>query len=148
MLPETYVDLIEKTIKRVVAQYAIIDGDEQFYNTVTAELLEEFYSSTNPETLQFINLKINPQSFLDVLLMEIRSVKISYSAQRKRDQQAQEFLLLHGIESLETQLAAEHDQARFQNIDADLQGKKTELDNIYAQGAFIRARAKYKIEGE
>ena len=99
MLPETYVDLIEKTIKRVVAQYAIIDGDEQFYNTVTAELLEEFYSSTNPETLQFINLF---QSFLDVLLMEIRSVKISYSAQRKRDQQAQEFLLLHGIESLET----------------------------------------------
>ena len=145
MLPETDVDLIEKTIKRVVAQYAIIDGDEQFYNTVTAELLEEFYSSTNPETLQFINLF---QSFLDVLLMEIRSVKISYSAQRKRDQQAQEFLLLHGIESLETQLAAEHDQARFQNIDADLQGKKTELDNIYAQGAFIRARAKYKIEGE
>ena len=145
MLPETYVDLIKKTIKRVVAQYAIIDGDEQFYNTVTAELLEEFYSSTNPETLQFINLF---QSFLDVLLMEIRSVKISYSAQRKRDQQVQEFLLLHGIESLETQLAAEHDQARFQNIDADLQGKKTELDNIYAQGAFIRARAKYKIEGE
>ena len=145
MLPETYVDLIKKTIKRVVAQYAIIDGDDQFYNTVTAELLEEFYSSTNPETLQFINLF---QSFLDVLLMEIRSVKISYSAQRKRDQQVQEFLLLHGIESLETQLAAEHDQARFQNIDADLQGKKTELDNIYAQGAFIRARAKYKIEGE
>ena len=41
MLPETYVDLIEKTIKRVVAQYAIIDGDEQFYNTVTAELFPE-----------------------------------------------------------------------------------------------------------
>ena len=39
----------------------------------------------------------------------------------------------------------------FQNLNSDLQSKKIELDSIYAfqaQGAFIRARAKYKVEGE
>ena len=39
----------------------------------------------------------------------------------------------------------------FKNLNAELQNKKLELDNIYAfqaQGAFIRARARYQMERE
>ena len=125
--------------------------DEQFFETASEEILQDFYSSANPETLQYINLKINPKSFLDVLLMEIRRETISFSSRKKRDRQASEQLLLHSIESLETQLAAEQTEINFQNINTDLQAKKIELENIYAiqaQGAFIRARARYKIQGE
>ena len=64
-----FLTLIKETIRRVVAQYAIIDGNYNFYEKATKEQLEEFYATTNPEILQHVNLKINPQSFLDVLLM-------------------------------------------------------------------------------
>ena len=47
-----YLDLVQKTIKRVTAQYAIINGDENFYENATEEELQDFYS-TNPEALQF-----------------------------------------------------------------------------------------------
>ena len=57
-----YLDLVQKTIKRVTAQYAIINGNENFYENATEEELQDFYS-TNPEALQFVNLKINSQSF-------------------------------------------------------------------------------------
>ena len=50
-------------------------------------------------------MKINPQSFLDVLLLEIRRVTITYSAKKKRDRQENELLLIHQIEALENQVA-------------------------------------------
>ena len=133
----------------MVAQYAIIDGNEKFYETASEEIWQDFYSSTNPETLQYINLKINPQSFLDVLLMEIRRGTISFSLRKKRDRHASEQSLLHSIESLETQLAAEQTEINFQNMNTDWQAKKIEFENIYAnqaQGAFIRARAATKLK--
>ena len=147
----SYLELVKDTIKRVVAQYAIIDGDEKFYENASNEILQEFYLSSNPESLPHINLRINPQSFLDVLLMEIRRVTISFSAQKKRERIAVELFLVEAIESLEIKLAAEQDIDNFNRINTELQDKKMELEGIYsfqAQGAFIRARAKYKIEGE
>ena len=147
----TYLTLIKDTIKRVVAQYAIVGDDENFYENASNAILDEFYSSSKPETLPYINLKINPQAFLDVLLMEIRRVTISFSAQKKRDRIANELLLVDAIENLETKLAVEQNPNVFDHINNELQAKKIELENIYsfqAQGAFIRARARYKIEGE
>ena len=146
-----YLKLIKNTIKRVTAQYAIVNDDTNFYVNATNEVLQEFYSSTSPETLQHINLSINPQSFLDVLLMEIRKETITFSSKKKRDRQANELLLLHSIEDLENKIAVEQNEDNFRNINAELQNKKLELDNIYsfqAQGAFVRARARYQVEGE
>ena len=56
---------IKSTIKRVVAQYAIINNDENFFINASAQDLQDFYSSNTPESLQSQNLKINPQTFLD-----------------------------------------------------------------------------------
>ena len=41
-----YLILIKSTIKRVVAQYAIVEGDDLFYEHATAEILSDFYAST------------------------------------------------------------------------------------------------------
>ena len=106
-----------KTIKRVTAQYAIIDGDEQSY-----------VNSTNA-----------------------RRETISLSAKKKRDRVENEALLIHDIECLETRIAAEQSEEAFQQANSELQAKKVELENIFtfqAQGAFICAPARYKIEGE
>ena len=48
-----------------------------------SETLEDFIAMQTPETLQSLPLEINPELFLDTLLMEIRGVTISYSAQKK-----------------------------------------------------------------
>ena len=95
-------------------------------------------------------MKANPQLFLDTLLMEVRRVTISFSIKTKKEKQAQEQLLMHDIEALETELVTSNDQT-FIEINQQLQVKRQELEAIYthqAYGAYVRARAKYKVEGE
>ena len=57
---------------------------------------------------------------------------------------------MHDIEVLETELIESNNQT-FVNVNQELQLKRQQLEEIYAhqaQGAYIRARAKYKTEGE
>ena len=145
-----YVTKVKDTIKRVAAQYAIINNDENFYTNASVEALENFYAHNTPESLQTVNLKINPQSFLDILLLEIRRVTLSFSARRKRERQAKELLLMEEIEALENVIAGAADED-FERINEALLNKKEDLEKIneyQAQGAFIRAKSRYKTEGE
>ena len=78
---------------------------------------------------------------------------MTFSARKKRERQAREMLLIHEIEALENDIAGEdtEDSEDFERINAALQTKKQDLEKIneyQAQGAFIRAKSKYKIEGE
>ena len=135
-----YVMGIKKLIKRVVAQYAIIDDNSKFYETVSNEVLKQFYDSATPESLQYVNLRINPQAFLDILQLEIRGFSISYSSKKKRERIAQEVLLLQEIEILEKKVAECTDDINFDNMNQVLSNKKEELENVYAyqaQGAYI-----------
>ena len=70
-----YVKLVKDTIKRVVAQYAIVDNDPDFYVNASAEILNDFYSSSSPGSLQHVPLKINPETFLDILFLEIQETQ-------------------------------------------------------------------------
>ena len=145
-----YVKIVKDAIKKVTCQYAKIGGDEKFYINATEEILAHFFENQSPESLQSLDLKINPQQFLDVLSLEIRRLTINYSAAKKRDRIANEQLLLHDIEILETELIKSNNDS-FININEQLQIKRQELETIYehqAQGAYVRARAKYKIDGE
>ena len=144
-----YVNLVKNAIKRVTCQYSIINNDAQFYENCTAQVLEDFLSAQNPESLQALQLKINPELFLETLLMEIRRVTISYSAEKKRNRLAEEQMLVHDIEILE-----KHSQNSIDPNDeaaAELEQKRQALENIYnyqARGAYIRSRASYKLDGE
>ena len=64
---QEYVEKVKNVIKRVVAQYAVVNEDENFYVNASKEKLQDFYDHSSPETLQATNLNINHQSFLDVL---------------------------------------------------------------------------------
>ena len=67
-----YVNLVVDNIKQVVERNA-----EDIYNP-------EFFTTASPEQLQDITLNINPQLFLETLLMEIRGKTIEYCATKKR----------------------------------------------------------------
>ena len=141
----SYVLLIKNTIKRVVAQYA------NFYENATEEILRQFYDSSCPSSLQHTSLKINPQSFLDVLLLEIRRVTISFSSKCKRQRQAREQALIEEIKYLESLVENRDYSDTFQDHNEALKEKKAEYEEILAvqaEGAFIRSRAQYKVEGE
>ena len=146
-----YLDKIKSTIKRVVAQYAIINDDENFFTNANAQELNEFYSMSTPESLQAQNLKINPQLFLDVLLLEIRRETINFSSLKKRERKTQELLLIEEIETIEKEICKEINDENFKRKNNDLQLKKVELEDLnayQAHGAFVRARAKYQVDGE
>ena len=138
-------------VKRVTTQYSIINEDPDFFINVDAETLNDFYASSTPESLQNHNLKINTQLFLDILLLEIRRETIYFSSRRKKKRVAEEKLTLHEIETLQKQLMQPSDEATFKDLNEQLHAEKCSLEEIYAyqaQGAYIRARAKYDIEGE
>ena len=137
-----YVDEVKNTIKEVTTQYAII-------YTVEEPNINRIFNDQTPESLQTLQLKINPELFLDCLLMEIRRVTILFSAKKKRERIAEEQLLNHDIEILENRL--QEKQTADNHIDTELQEKRAALESIVnyqAQGAFIRSRASYKVEGE
>ena len=144
-----YLEMIKNLIKRVVCQYATVEGNPNYFNDCSVEILQQFLSHQTPESLQTLDININPELFLDTLLMEIRGATIKYSSKKKRDNKATEQLLMHDIEILETQL--QRNTSLNAEIIDELETKKDALENLIkheAEGAFVRSRIRYKLEGE
>ena len=55
-----YVKIIKNSIKRVTCQYAIVDGEPEYFHHMSNEALENFYLCQTPKSLQTFPLKINP----------------------------------------------------------------------------------------
>ena len=146
---ETYLELIKNLIKRIVCQYATIEGNADFFISTPPDIIREYMSQQTPESLQNLDIHINPELFLDTLLMEIRGATIQYSAKKKRDHKANEQMLMHDIEILETHL--QMNQTLDVNRMEELESKREALENLIkheSEGAFVRSRIKYKLEGE
>ena len=82
--------------------------------------------------------------------MEIRRESIIFSSVQKKKREAKELLIVNDIESLEAKMINLDDDL-FQEYNTKLQAKKAELEEIVdyqAQGAMIRARARYAVDGE
>ena len=145
-----YVAMIKDTIKNISVQYAVIKVDNiNYLETCSEAELEGFLAEQSPESLQALQLKINPELFLDVLLMEIRHQTIQFSAGLKRKRESDEKQLVQDIKILENNVEREIDNV--EDVIAELEQKRESLEKIYnyqAQGAYIRSRATYKIEGE
>ena len=99
---------------------------------------------------------MNPLSIANLLSLihNLQTVKIDtigYSSKRKKEREAKEALLMHDIEVLERLIVENLDPVTFQNLNEQLVLKKEEFEKILsdqAEGAYIRARAQYKMEGE
>ena len=109
------------------AQYGVINNDPNFFENASSQALQEFYNNCTPESLQHVNMRINPQSFLDILQLEIRGFSIAFSSKKKRDRNSKELLLENEIEILENELAQTEGHNNFENINMSLQTKKKSL---------------------
>ena len=124
---------------------------KNFYVNTSEEILQQFYLNENAESLQHIELSINPQLFLDVLLLEIRGLTIRYSSKKKRERQAAEISILNELEKLEIDMANTMDASIYEEYNEKISTKREELENlltVQAEGAFIRARAQNMVDGE
>ena len=109
---------------------------------------EQFLREQTPESLQNLPLTINPELFLETLLLEIRGITIQFAARKKKSRVAEEQKLVNDIEILENHLDL---GTTNEEMIKELDSKKVALENLYkyqAQGAYVRSRANYKIEGE
>ena len=143
-----YVNNIKNVIKRVTCRYAIIDNDPNFFDHMSGHDFEQFLREQTPESLQNLPLTINPELFLETLLLEIRGITIQFAARKKKSRVAEEQKLVNDIEILENHLDL---GTTNEEMIKELDSKKVALENLYkyqAQGAYVRSRANYKIEGE
>ncbi len=126
-----YVDLINDTIWKVIEQYAVIP-----YNFSNLRNL-------HPNDIQF---NINDQLFFEMLLMEIRSKTISYSAWKKKESIKLELNIEKDIKLLFDRVSrGEH------NLDPILKDKQNELIEFRKtkmKGVLVRSKTRWMEEGE
>ena len=129
-----YVAIVKKSIKNVLKTYASND------------FTEEIIDNASPEQLQDIPTVINDQLLFDMLQLEIRGNTIKYASAKKKESSSLMRTLLHRLEELEALSGNNTTEANIL-----LESTRAELESIFkmeAEGAAVRARAKYKMEGE
>ena len=91
---------------------------------------------------------IDPQLFLEALLLEIRGKTISYCAWKKKCKNAAQSLALHQLELAEI---ASDKQPNSEDLLRELDKAREEVNKLAqkeAEGAECRARVKWQVEGE
>ena len=129
-----YVSVVKKSIKNVIKTYC--------NNNFTENDIDEM----SPEQLQDIPCMINDQLLFDMIQLEIRGNTIKYSSAKKRAKSSTVETLLHRLEELEAMSGNNSPEAA-----TLLASTREELENIFkaeAEGAAVRARAQYKLDGE
>ena len=124
----SYIDLITNSIKEEVLGYL-----PPVYNLQNIDQI-------SPDQLHFT---INPNLFLEVLLLRMRRETIQYSGRLKREKDKNEKLLLNEIELLET--------VNLQLNSSLLAIKKQDLEQLRLdkiKGIIVRSRVKWLEEGE
>ena len=126
-----YVNLVKKTIKETVQEYAV-------------PVYSYDYIAENPA---YVELKISSSLFFEVLIMVIRRETISFGIKKKREERNQEKSLMNII----CQLEKEADETGIQEIGDEVERKKKELEKIREkrlQGSLVRARAIWREQAE
>ena len=131
-----YVKIICESIKMVTIQYA-----EDIYD-------QDFLDNASPEQLQSVILTINPQLFLECLLLEIRGKTIAYCARQKRLRNGAQNLAIHRLELAEVNSDKEPDNIELKR-QLDIAREEVEEHNKrVTEGVQCRARVRWQVEGE
>ena len=131
-----YVALVNDTIRNVTAFYA-----EDIYSS-------NFLTIMNPEEAQNITLRINPQLFLECLLLKIRGKTIGYCSWKKKLKVAAKMYAERQLESAEKESDFAPDN---ENLKQKLSSAKQEmhmLTQMETEAVALRARVKWHVEGE
>ena len=114
--------------------------------TCIRDTLSEYYSGGNIDDFLHVEL-CNDQVFFEILKMKIRSVSITYSIRKSRDEKEKTLKLENDIQILENQMNLNPTEF----IQASLNQKKGELENRrqdIVEGLLLRSRANWHENGE
>ena len=131
-----YVGQAKSVIKSTIKQYSEINFEDEELDLMDID------------QIQLIPLTINPQLFLDVILLEMRAMTIKYSSNKKKQRQTNELLLLHELEQQEAALHADPDNDEISNKVKDLNRQLDDINKTEAERAAVRCRAKFQVDGE
>ena len=123
-----FIKEIKDKLSKVKEQYAALPYNRDNLNDI--------------DPAHFVTI-INPQLFLEVILLEIRSVSISFSSALKKKENEKERELINQIKILEDQFCND-DQDKISELNQELK----EIRNKRLQGTLIRSRARWVEEGE
>ena len=133
---QEYIDLIHNTIRDTVMLYA-----EDIYDT-------KYLQSASPEQLRELVMTINPQLFLETLLLEIRGKTMGYCAWKKKRKQEAQKIAFHRLEIAE--MVSDMNPTN-EDLKNQLQQARSEVDHFMEEeneAAQCRAKLKWHIEGE
>ena len=131
-----YIKLIHDTIKKTTAFYA-----EDIYDAT-------FLENATPEQLQTLILTVNPQLFLETLLLEIRGKTIWYCSWSKKKKQEALKLASHRLEVAEMISDQAPTNEEFRNQLDHARAEVAQLIEEETEAAMSRARVRWQIEGE
>ena len=109
---------------------------------------QDFLDNASPEQLQSVILTINPQLFLECLLLEIRGKTIAYCARQKKLRNGAQNLAIHRLELAEVNSDKEPDNIELKR-QLDIAREEVEEHNKrVTEGVQCRARVRWQVEGE
>ncbi|HBI39496.1 MAG TPA: hypothetical protein DDY16_00910, partial [Tenacibaculum sp.] len=133
---QVYIKGVKKIIRATTKQYAAVN------------MSDEYWENACFSDLGTIPLNINHQLFFDVLLMEIRGETIKYSSFKKKERSNQENFLREKIDTKFDEVQNDPNNLELQNELSTLKGDLEDLIKYHAEGAAIRCRAKFSLDGE
>ena len=115
-----YVEVVTDSIRTVASRYAEDVYDPEFLKTAT------------PEQLQELTFTINPQLFLETLLLEIRGNTIQFCARTKKSKNESQKLAIHRLELAEI---ASDGQPSNTDLKIELENAKRTVEDYAKQNA-------------
>lgn len=115
--------------------------------TCIKDTISEYYLSGDIQNCLDVKLTCNDQLFFEILKMKIRTLSISYSIEKNREDREHTSKLEKEVEQLENIM----NMSPNVNVQATLYGKKLELENKREQkieGLLLRSRANWHENGE
>ena len=124
-----YVQQINELIEQIINEYAAFPYNRTYIKDIP---------------LEDLTLTISDQTFLDFLLMKIRSKTISYSSIKKKKLEEKEKRLMKEIEKLENNEIDENSYILIENKKEEL----VSIREIRMKGVLIRSKARWVEDGE
>ena len=114
---------------------------------IIEQLIQAYHQYRNIDDFLHVELLCNDQVFFEILKMKIRSVSITYSIRKSRDEKEKTLKLENDIQILENQMNLNPTEF----IQASLNQKKGELENRrqdIVEGLLLRSQANWHENGE
>ena len=127
-----YVKEIKSLFRKVTAQYCKQTFDDK---------ISDF-------DLQQLELNINDQLFFDTILMEVRGFTIQYTSRKKKEMNFKYNQLSNNLQDLEKKFCETPECNLLKEKISNCRMELEQLNEYKAEGAAIRSRAFYSLQGE